>query len=196
MDVPLNLYRWWLSYVNNQWHKWFQRHRILYVPLKIAFLWLNGSTVRHHWRILEKRIAKNVQMIFFFTIWKQIYQWQDTADPQWWRNISVLVRMDDLFVEEHVFPSLCVPPVTRKIVKNVVVICSNLQQKNAPNLTSSFLMMTSFLRIFIAYSWLVAFSRHKMTLPKVPLPSTLRNSKFSKVWKRNRTKIKYFANKV
>ena len=152
------------------------------------------ATIDVFWK---REFQKMCKWFFFPQFKKKKYQWQDTADPQWWRNISVLVRMDDLFVEEHVFPSLCVPPVTRKIVNYVVVvICSNLQQKNASNLTSSFLMMTSFLRIFIAYSWLVAFSRHKMTLPKVPLPSTLRNSKFSKVWKRNRTKIKYFANKV
>ena len=66
MDVPLNPYRWWLSYVNNQWHKWFQRHRILYVPLKIASLWLNGSTVRHHWRILENGIKKMCKWFLLF----------------------------------------------------------------------------------------------------------------------------------
>ncbi len=49
--------------------------------------------------------------------------------------------------------------------------------------TSSFLMMTSFLRILMAYKWLVAFSRHRITLPKVPLPRTLMNSKFSNVWR-------------
>ena len=47
--------------------------------------------------------------------------------------------------------------------------------------TSSFFIITSFLRIFIAYKWFVAFSLHKMTLPNVPFPKTLRNSKFSKV---------------
>ena len=38
--------------------------------------------------------------------------------------------------------------------------------------TSSRLMMTSFLRIFMAYRYLVAFSLHRTTLPKVPLPRT------------------------
>jgi len=42
-------------------------------------------------------------------------------------------------------------------------------------------MMTDFFNILIAYKWLVAFSRHMITLPNVPLPSTFRNSKSSSV---------------
>ena len=38
--------------------------------------------------------------------------------------------------------------------------------------TSSRRMMTSFFRIFIAYKYLVAFSRQRTTLPKVPFPRT------------------------
>ncbi len=37
--------------------------------------------------------------------------------------------------------------------------------------------MTAFLRIFMAWNWAVRFSLTRMTLPKVPLPRTSRNSK-------------------
>lgn len=46
----------------------------------------------------------------------------------------------------------------------------------------TFATMTDFLSIFMAKSSLVAFSRHRITFPKVPLPRTLRNSKSSIVW--------------
>ncbi len=49
--------------------------------------------------------------------------------------------------------------------------------------TSSFWMITSFFNILIAYKWPDAFSRQRITLPNVPLPSTFKNSKFSNVWK-------------
>lgn len=46
-------------------------------------------------------------------------------------------------------------------------------------------IITAFLRILMAYSWLVAFSLHMMTLPKVPLPRTFRKSKSSRDWGKN-----------
>lgn len=53
---------------------------------------------------------------------------------------------------------------------------------------SLFCMTSSFLKIFIANNFAVDFSRHKITLPYEPLPRTLINSKFSRVY--NETKIK------
>lgn len=41
-------------------------------------------------------------------------------------------------------------------------------------------MMTCFFKILMAYRWLVVFSLHRITLPKVPFPRTFRNSKSSK----------------
>lgn len=49
--------------------------------------------------------------------------------------------------------------------------------------TSSFWMMRFFLRIFMAYSFPVPFSRDSTTLPNVPFPNTFTNSNFSKVCK-------------
>lgn len=56
--------------------------------------------------------------------------------------------------------------------------------------TSSFCMTTSFFSILMAYKVSVDFSRHKITLPNVPLPKTFKNSKFSSVCRRKKPKNK------
>ena len=142
---------------------------------KLDILTEKGFLKNVHYRIL----AKDTDLVTWPTILKyhiwiecwptnhratfKILVSDRSASNSWWKFYADRSRDKLFFCFKKYFLTLF-----------SVIVCS----------TSSFLIITSFFKIFMAYSWLVAFSRHKITLPKVPLPKTLRNSKFSNVWKK------------
>lgn len=138
--------------------KWFQHHRIVSDPRRRHVLCSNERTIRHHSRTASRsRVCRQFEMNIWGT--ENVKKIPSNQIPK--RETSH--RKSWLTIKKGWFVVL------RTLFS--VNVCA----------TSSFWMITSFFKIFIAYSFAVAFSRHRITLPNVPLPNTLRNSKFSSV---------------